>query len=377
MTVVAADEMRSSGGSKPSRDGLALSLSGGGYRAMLFHLGVLWLLRDCGLLKDVQAFSAVSGGSITAGQLGLNWTKLDWNDDGQSFRKLVGDPIMALSRQTIDVPGGLLGRIPGLAGRWVRGSYDQFLYGGAKLASLPTAPRFTFNATALATGKLFRMHSEYLANWKMGRWIGADITLAEAVAASSAFPPVLSPVSIDLSKAEFLREPEFSGERLDTIHLTDGGVYDNLGIQTIWPRYRTILVSDAGAGFSFDSGSAWSLALQGIRITNIMQDQIASLRYIQMVRDFGATSGENARRGGIISINQHRHDDHAGRVPAIDAQLGDSLAGTKTRLAKLDRLHSAQLVNWGYAATSRVVCDTKLALPEQLAALHPPYDAGH
>ena len=50
-------------------DGVALCLSGGGYRAMVFHLGVLWRLNETKLLSKVKRFSSVSGGSITAGVL--------------------------------------------------------------------------------------------------------------------------------------------------------------------------------------------------------------------------------------------------------------------------------------------------------------------
>src|SRR5208282_640505 len=51
--------------------GTALCLSGGGYRAMLFHLGSLWRLNEAGLLRKLNRISSVSGGSITAGMLGL------------------------------------------------------------------------------------------------------------------------------------------------------------------------------------------------------------------------------------------------------------------------------------------------------------------
>ena len=47
----------------------AVSLSGGGYRAMLFHLGFLWRLRDAGILGTIDRFASVSGGSIVAGML--------------------------------------------------------------------------------------------------------------------------------------------------------------------------------------------------------------------------------------------------------------------------------------------------------------------
>jgi NTE family protein len=51
--------------------GIALCLSGGGYRAMLFHLGSLWRLNEAGLLPKLDRISSVSGGSIAAGVLGL------------------------------------------------------------------------------------------------------------------------------------------------------------------------------------------------------------------------------------------------------------------------------------------------------------------
>ena len=66
-------------GDRPT-EALGLCLSGGGYRAMLFHLGVLWRLNEIEmkLLKRVDRISSVSGGSITAATLGLHWSGLDW-----------------------------------------------------------------------------------------------------------------------------------------------------------------------------------------------------------------------------------------------------------------------------------------------------------
>jgi hypothetical protein len=75
---------------KPLTDGIALSLSGGGYRAMLFHVGSLWRLAQLGILSleshtavaptgapipigQLQRVSSVSGGSIEAAQLALRW----------------------------------------------------------------------------------------------------------------------------------------------------------------------------------------------------------------------------------------------------------------------------------------------------------------
>ena len=53
--------------------GAGLALSGGGYRATLFHIGSLWRLNELGWLKRLAEITSVSGGSITAGWLGLRW----------------------------------------------------------------------------------------------------------------------------------------------------------------------------------------------------------------------------------------------------------------------------------------------------------------
>ena len=52
---------------KELQRGAALCLSGGGYRAMVFHIGTLWRLYGVGLLGGIKRISSVSGGSITAG----------------------------------------------------------------------------------------------------------------------------------------------------------------------------------------------------------------------------------------------------------------------------------------------------------------------
>src|SRR5262249_47967676 len=73
---------------KQPQPGVALCLSGGGYRAMVFHLGTLLRLNELGWLKKLNRVSSVSGGSITAGVLGLKWKKLVFDANGQSSNLL-------------------------------------------------------------------------------------------------------------------------------------------------------------------------------------------------------------------------------------------------------------------------------------------------
>src|SRR5437867_195424 len=84
--------------------GTALCLSGGGYRAMVFHLGALWRLNELGYLPKLARISSVSGGSITAGVLGLKWQRLafDGQDVSGVFEQEIVQPIRTLASKTID-----------------------------------------------------------------------------------------------------------------------------------------------------------------------------------------------------------------------------------------------------------------------------------
>lgn len=70
------DEIVESEKNATPTDGIGLCLSGGGYRAMLFHVGAILRLNEARLLPKLCRVSSVSGGSITAAVLGMNWRKL-------------------------------------------------------------------------------------------------------------------------------------------------------------------------------------------------------------------------------------------------------------------------------------------------------------
>ena len=55
--------------------GVGVALSGGGFRATLFHLGALWRLNELGWLPRFSEVTSVSGGSIAAAYLALNWKR--------------------------------------------------------------------------------------------------------------------------------------------------------------------------------------------------------------------------------------------------------------------------------------------------------------
>src|SRR5436305_4818602 len=86
-------------------EGIGLCLSGGGYRAMVFHIGALWRLNELGYLPKLARISSVSGGSITAATLGLNWSRLDFDATGvgKGFNGALVLPIRKMAGESIDV----------------------------------------------------------------------------------------------------------------------------------------------------------------------------------------------------------------------------------------------------------------------------------
>jgi NTE family protein len=343
------------------QDGIALCLSGGGYRAMLFHLGALWRLNEIGYLPTLARISSVSGGSITAGVLGLNWSRLAFDGRGVSavFDVQVVQPIRALASKTID-EGAILGGIllPGTISDKVTEAYRKHLFGTATLQDLPAdPPRFVINATSVQTGALFRFSRPFVADYRVGMIPNPMTELAVAVTASSAFPPVLSPLTLELDPASWAPSSGLPSEDLhkepylSEAVLTDGGVYDNMGLETAWKNYKTILVSNGGGKMQAvpDPPSDW--ARHGLRINDIIDNQVRSLRVRQVIGAFEAGERTGTYWGIRTCINDYHLPD---ALPCPEEQTL-ALAATPTRLKRLDPVLQERLINWGYA-----VCDAAM-----------------
>lgn len=226
-------------GGEKLEDGIGLCLSGGGFRAMLFHLGAFVRMNELGLLAKLDRVASVSGGSIAAGALAVAWDRLTFDNRGVATNvdEQVFQPLLNLSRKYIDVPAIVLGFLPFVQASQVAAlAYDRYLFHGKTLQDLPQKPRFSFTATSLQSGVLWRFARDYAADWRVGMWRNPDLPIAMAVAASASFPPYLSPAYIDVPPGAVTPQPgtDLHGEQYTTrLCLTDGGVYDNLGLEPI------------------------------------------------------------------------------------------------------------------------------------------------
>jgi NTE family protein len=357
--------------------GIALCLSGGGYRAMLFHVGTLLRLNDWGYLKRIDRISSVSGGSITAGVLGLKWNALTFDAAGKAvdFADKIVVPIRTLAGKTID-EGSIIGGIftSGSIADKVAEAYRKYLFGAATLQQLPDdPPRFVINATNVQTGALLRFSKPYLADYRVGQIKYPEVELAVAVAASSAFPPVLSPLKLELDPKAW--EPP-SGSPSEDCHtvpflsdvvLTDGGVYDNLGLETAWKKYQTVLVSDGGGKMQAEAEPKGDWARHALRVNDIIDNQVRSLRKRQLIASYQAKPEDPTSRAGTYwGIRTDIAEYGVSGALACPFEKTIRLANLKTRLKRLDDVVQERVINWGYAvcdAAMRRWVDASLAKP--------------
>jgi NTE family protein len=367
-----------------------LAMSGGGFRATLFHAGSLWRLNELGLMKSLKRISSVSGGSITSGVLALAWPKLDFDAKGvaKNFEALVVQPLRRLCSFDIDTRAIAKAFWPGQhAWEKLRDAYDEYLFHGAKLADLPEDPMFIFNAVNLRTGRLFRFTKKYLADYRIGLIDTAQVpspgnTVSMAVAASSGFPPVFAPLSFqtDPSHWQHVEGADLAGnpEYCKTMNLADGGVYDNLGIEPIWKRCKTVLISNAGKPFEYgvEVGSvpvAAELRLM-MRVLDITMDQVGGLRLRDVVEDYESGKHLGAYWGIDSDIDKYVRAA-AKRTPpgmtppplSVTPQWRQTLSSMRTRLNEFKPEEQLRLINYGYA-----MCDAALRSFGGVSSAEPP-----
>lgn len=276
---------------------IGLALSGGGARAIAFHLGCLRALHDRGILERVNVISGVSGGSVIAALYAYNDESFEQFES--HVRKVLSQGMVwGIARETlISVETPKIAAAIVLAG--TAGAVAQCLQLMQSLLSLvklqsttlakisdrilDAVPRFAsrttaferylarkyfknrrmpdvqrkglavvLNATELRTGTAFRFGSLESGCWRFGKLAHAPC-VATAVAASAAFPAFLPSLH---SEFTFLKD---GNETKHRVIITDGGVYDNLGASCMLPgrssEFSTnafsvdfVIACDAGQG---------------------------------------------------------------------------------------------------------------------------------
>ena len=242
--------------SKPT----SLCLSGGGFRAALFHLGALRRLNETGILSTLNTITSVSGGSVISGHL-ANMLENSWPRPGESlddWDEWIADPFRRFtSRDLSSAP--ILSRFwpwnwfrKYTTTRMLAKRYHNRLT-RQKLGDTPSGVRFVFLATDMAFGTDFTFERHSMGNYQIGFIDSRSTPVADAMTASSAFPPSFDPLPLSISLTQIGKRGNASDETLKPLlndyELTDGGIYDNLGLEPVWKQPGTLLVSDGGASF--------------------------------------------------------------------------------------------------------------------------------
>jgi predicted acylesterase/phospholipase RssA len=226
------------------RPRIGLALSGGGFRATVFGLGALRALHDRGILRDVTVVSSISGGSVLAAMWAYG--PQDFAEFDATVTELVRKGLhLELARRAF-TPRAVLTNFASLAtataGRPFGGKRPttrtealvQALaarpFGQHQLDDVTHAGLTTvISATDLSTGNAIRFGSKVSSLSSVGD-ITDPVRVADAVAASAAFPALLPQLhrTFTFTKRDGTRERK-------TLHMTDGGVYDNLGLTPLLP----------------------------------------------------------------------------------------------------------------------------------------------
>jgi NTE family protein len=255
---------------------IGLALSGGGARAIAFHLGCLRALHRLGLLDRLVVLSTVSGGSVIGAYFHaqVNAKGGDFAAFEANIRALLARGLARpMCRKLFSWLGIKVAAAFAMIGivalaitlikvlmkiaRWIMpralpAHFEQFeirsplhrfasrttlleavlndlLFKEACLNSLPSQPHLVINATELRTGSAFRFGTKESGSWRWGKLHRNDASVAHAVAASAAYPLFLPAFDETLT---FEKGGELKPSR---VILTDGGVYDNLGLGCLWP----------------------------------------------------------------------------------------------------------------------------------------------
>jgi NTE family protein len=292
------------------------------------------------------------------------------------------EPIRALAEITIQYSAIARTFVGMSSSKAVAGYYDKYLFKGKTLQDFPAVgkgPLFLINSTSLQTGTLWRFSRYYMANYLVGVIKNPIFSVANAVAASSAFPPFLAPASFTVKPEDFSPETPapalFKDPYNRNLVMVDGGVYDNLGLETIWKSCDAVFASDGGLKWDYDPkpSSWWGPLLY--RVFTTEDNQIRSLRLRQLMYSYDNKLKDGAYWGIRTDFQSYTQG------PALPCDLGrhEELEKVKTGLAYIAPDTQERLINLGY-----LECDCSVRSKGQLlwpaAGMTPatkfPYDCG-
>ena len=342
----------------------ALALSGGGYRATLFHLGALRRLNEVRIFGRTTRIVSVSGGSLLLGFLASRIPEALAFENGvkpEDWEEKVSKPVHAFVTKDLRtsqiIRNVLLFSIFGRKRRLNKAiSHLSKIYGNARLSDLefdpkdPKFPELYILSTDCIFGQAFRLSNnpKKSGHSKIG-W--ADLTetsFAEACMVSACFPPLFGPYFPNLRKEQFSGGEASASdlEKIPDIALADGGLYDNIGVNLVSGASSKFirLYSDAGSPLSYND-KKWT------------KTPFVTLRYMQLMSNFVGTL--NIQRIKASTKNRYAFWSSKYEVKKLETdEIGYSndiienvLEHVRTDLNKFSSFEAKVLENFGYTQT--------------------------
>ena len=439
---------------KFGRSSIWLSLSGGGFRAAIFHYGCLKRLHEVGLLPHVYAFSATSGGSVVAALLSRHWRigegfrddargvyldSVDWEGFERQLLSLVKRgifaPVLSLVSAYILYGIGLIvwiaaGRGIGLLliasglllhgwlachlvregahrpsemaqvwahldarfaeAEWARASVWRLLRmllvpsylryqilnlracEGQLLTTMHSPPQTYLTAVDLNSGRevvftggVIAPLDEYGARYLWEEraedimQMSGRIEIAQAVSASSAFPPLFRPVTIHKGKrvlGVFVDGGVFDNLALNVpkvfsvhIHAARGQRYDGQpgSISSFRESTSFILAMDGGKAPTAKNRSSWGRLRTALRLPEILVDQQAADALLSTL-DLDRIAEMPTRIVGMNVGFPTESDPN-------DEELAKSAAAARTHFDAFSNEECAVIAYCGYAWTNAIL----------------------
>lgn len=386
---------------------ISLLLSGGGFRATLFHLGVVRCLRERKLLENVKQIYSVSGGSILAGHIAKNWN--DYIGQEDQFDRATSE-LVDFTRQGVresivrlramfwcicvlilsiltsttwllagfqsDFPfwiwvatvpvAALIGYLiqPYFKPVYVLENAYRRLFGRVRLADVTSnAPDLFVLGTNLTAGSLTCFTREGivfdLLEGESSQSVDVQVPLAAAVAASSAFPPLFSPWIFNPRKHNLDRK-NFPFSK----YISDGGVYDNLGVAAaikLSPKESLILVSDAERRFDWATNQSFRFVVSRTsRAFDIVMNRLSTISHVNWGKSSRrAVSKRSATFLRLQDDRDYVDDDQYRRWRPIYTHTRQ----VRTDLDSFSEPEIQCLVSAGYLAASQWI-DSKARVPD-------------
>ena len=232
------------------------------------------------------------------------------------------------------------------------------LFGQKTLSDLPNdkdgkGPKFVILSTNYQTGSAFRFMRDGFADYQLGEYEAPEVTVATAVAASSAFPPIFSPLTLRLKPEHWTnaKTQDLPITVWKRPTLVDGGVYDNLGLQAIRDHVDVALVSDAGKPFAKKGKQRRNWFSQLGRVRDIGMNQALAQRKSELIAAFRRKAIQGTYWGITTDIDKYNTNPSFYKMN----EQAQSQSRIRTRLNAFTRLEQNGLVNWGYALSDAAI----------------------